>query len=282
MSHCVMSKQVRQGGQAMVELVVMAGVMTAIFTGVWMVGKFHDVQYSTIQAARYAAWERTAHPDSFSDTRLQSQTRARVFVWNQNPYLAADGKPNGSTWVARELNGQWADHKGTLLIERPDWVSVRTSSAALPGRAANAFARTIGSIGSTIGKVTGGEKLDPGGLKTSTVSVKLTDWANLAPKLLPDGMDHLNLTLNEHSALVTDSWDASGPGQTARRVASFTPAAAFDRISGLMRPLTWALSWIEPSFNDFHPGQVCPDVVPADRLAGGNPLPVYVDRRTCS
>ncbi len=272
----------QQRGQAMVELVVMAGVLTAIFTGIWTIGKYHDVQYSTIQAARYAAWERTAHPDSFSDTRLQAQTRARVFMWNQNAYKAADGKLNGSNWTAGELNGQWADHKGTLLIERPDWVSVRTSSGPLPGGAANAVSSTIGKIGATIGAITGGEKLNQGGLYTSNVSVKLTDWANLAPSLLPEGMDHLNLTLNERSALVTDSWDASGPAQAGRRVASFTPAAAFDRISGLLRPITWALSWIEPSFNDFHPGQVCPDIVPVDRLSGGPQLPVYLDRGSCS
>jgi hypothetical protein len=82
--------------------------------------------------------------------------------------------------------------------------------------------------------------------------------------------------------LATDSWDASGPQQAALRTRDFTPTAALERISGILKPLDWALSKIEPSFANFKPGEICPDIVPADRLDPGvSKLPVYSGGGTC-
>ncbi len=267
----------------MIEMLVIAGVLSALFVGIWYLGKFHDIQSSTIQAARYAAWERTAKAPSFTNTQLESQTRARFFTRNQSAFKASDGKPTNSTWTTAEQDAQWADGNGSQrIVDRPSDVSVSTSPGALPGRAGNAIASIIGGIGSTIGAASGGEALNQRGLYTSTVRVRLADLATLSPNVLPDGMNSLNLTLNEKSALVTDSWDASGAVQTARRTRSFTPAGIFSSISGFLAPVTWALSIIEPAFSDFKPGQICPDVVPADRLTGGSNLPAYRGGGSCS
>lgn len=265
----------RERGQAMVEMIVVGGVVSAIFLGIWYLGKFHDIQYSTIQAARYAAWERSAHAPSFSDTRLQSQTRARLFMWNQDAYKAADGKPDGATWDRQ--NGQWQDHaQDKRLVDRPNDVRISTAAGALPGTAAKTISTIFGSISGVIGAITGGEPLNQGGLYTSTVSVKISDLA-----LLDAPLNNLNLTLTEKSALVTDSWDASGAAQTAARTSSFTPAAGLRQIDGLLTPIKMLLSQFEPSFSDFNPGQICPDVVPADRVRGGN-LPVYRGGGACN
>ncbi|AZP11383.1 TadE family protein [Undibacterium parvum] len=75
MKNSTMKYRSRQHGQAMVEMVVIGGVMISIFLGIWYLGKFHDIQYSAIQAARYTAWERTAHSAAFTDATLQAQTR---------------------------------------------------------------------------------------------------------------------------------------------------------------------------------------------------------------
>lgn len=283
MSRIKVAMKTRASGQAMVEMLVIAGVLTALFIGTWYLGKFHDIQSSTIQAARYAAWERTARAPSFTNTQLESQTRARLFTRNQSAYKAVDGKPNGSSWTTAEQDAQWADIAGTKrIVDRPANVSVTTASGALPGRGANAMSTVIGSIGSTIGAVTGGEALNQGGLYTSNVSVQLTDIGTLSSNFLPAGVNSLNLTLNEKSALVTDSWDASGAAQTARRTRSFTPAGIFSRIDGLLAPITWALSIIEPAFSDFKPGQICADIVPADRITGGGNLPAYRGGGACN
>jgi hypothetical protein len=267
----------RERGQAMVEMIVVGGVVSAIFLGIWYLGKFHDIQYSTIQAARYAAWERSAHAPSFSDTRLQSQTRARLFMWNQDAYKAADGKPDGATWGAQ--NGQWQDHaQDKRLIARPNDVRISTAAGALPGTGAKFFENLIGMLSAAGGAITGGEPLNQGGLYTSTVSVKISDVA-----LLEAPLNNLNLTLTERSALVTDNWDASGAAQTAKRTRSFTPAAGMNQIDGLLGPLKMFLSVLEPSFINFNPGQICPDVVPADRVQArrGANLPVYRGGGAC-
>jgi hypothetical protein len=55
-SHQVVSVGTGDGGNGR-DLAVMIG----LFLGIRDIGKFHDIQATTIQAARYAAWERTAH-----------------------------------------------------------------------------------------------------------------------------------------------------------------------------------------------------------------------------
>jgi hypothetical protein len=267
----------KQYGQAMVEMVVIGGVMISIFLGIWYLGKFHDIQYSTIQAARYTAWERTAHSATFTDTTLQAQTRARLFMWDRNAYKSSDGKPNGSSWGGQ--NAQWGDHGDKAafqrLVDKPDDVVIGTTSGAVPSSLAATFDRLLKTVTDVIGAITSGEPLNQGGLVTGTVKVKIANVGILAAPL-----NNLNLNLSEKSVLLTDSWDASGARQTAMRTRSFAPAAALASADAVLAPLKTVLSWLEPSFANFNPGQICPDVVPTDRVNGGN-LPVYAGGGAC-
>lgn len=96
----------RARGQAMVELVV-SGICCLLFLGIWYLGKFHDLQATTIQAARYAAWERTAQSSAqLSDAQLGNQLRARLFSWNRDAYKHTDSKaPSVKIVVAGFLDG---------------------------------------------------------------------------------------------------------------------------------------------------------------------------------
>jgi len=264
-----------QRGQAMVEFIVISGVLIFVSFGIWYVGKYHDIQAATIQAARYAAWERTAHPTSFTDSQIQNQARARVFQWDAKPLAAADGIRNNG-WATE--TSMWRAHDDSKsLVDKPSDVTVTTASGALPGGAANAFSGILGSVTSLTGAISGGEALNKGGFYTSHVSVRIADVASL-----PAPLNSLNLTLHESNALATDSWDASGPQQAALRTRDFTLTSVFAEISPILKPLEWALSKIEPSFLNFHPGQICPDIVPADRLDPGvSKLPVYSGGGSC-
>jgi len=259
-------------GQAMVEMLVVLGFGGALYMGIWYLGKFHDLQSATIQAARYAAWERTVQtPAALSNARLEQQTRARLFMWNENAFKAADGKTNADTWGTQ--NAQWSDHQGRQrLIDRPRDIGVRTASSALPGTGVSIAYNGIAGIGKAVGAITGGEALPQGGLYTSNVRVQVSDIA-----ALPAPLNRLGMVLNETSALVTDNWDASGPQQVAMRTRSYTPGAVMARVGGLMVPLQQGLSVIEPSFSKLRIGQVCPDVVPADRITGNSQAnrPIY-------
>lgn len=266
----------QQHGQAMVELIVISGVMISLFMGIWYLGKFHDIQASTVQAARYAAWERTAHNNSFSDNQLERQTRARLFTWNRDAFKSADGLAAGDAWKTQSSG--WRDHRNQgALIARPGDVQVATSSGPLPGTAAAKTSEILGKLTGAIGAITGGEALNSGGFYKSQVNVKLADVASL-----PAPLNSLNLTLRESSALVTDSWDASGPRQAAMRTRSFAPTAIFEKIQPALEPIKWALSRIERSFENFRPGEICPDIVPADRLGkGATNLPAYRSGTGC-
>jgi hypothetical protein len=268
-------KRAREQGQAMVEAAVILLLVVFLFLGVFYLGKFHDIQASTIQAARYAAWERTVHSQaSLSDTRVQDQARARLFTWNQDPFKSSDGLADNSQWTRQ--TGVWYDHASAQrLIGRPADVTIGTAIGPLPGVAGNAMSSAFGVIGAFSG-LAGGEALPRDGLATSTVAVKL---ANI--DILPAPLNKMDLTLHEQSVVALDSWDASGPRQAALRSRSFTLAGPFTQLDSLLTPVEWALSWIEPSFRDLHIGQVCPDIVPADRLEGAAGLPAYRGGGAC-
>lgn len=269
-----------QRGQAMVEVSVMFGVIVMLFLGIWYLGKFHDIQASTIQSARYAAWERTVHSTgAMNDTKLQDQARARLFTWNKNAFKTTDGAADGSTWSTQ--NAMWLDHANKTsekarLVDRPDDVVIRTSIGPFAGKAEGAISEGMGKLTSLADVVTGGQPLPKGGTATGTVSVKLNNLARL-----PAPLDKLNLTLNESNSLVLDSWDASGANQAALRSRTFTVAGPLTKLSGILGPVEWALSWIEPAFKRLELGQICPDVVPADRVTGGSNLPAYKGGGAC-
>lgn len=264
-----------QRGQALAEFLAVSGILLFLFLGIWYLGKYHDIQASTIQAARYAAWERTAHSSSFSDSQIQDQTRARLFQWDNKALTAADGIKSNA-WGTQTT--MWRAHdNSTSLVNQPTVVTVSTQSGALPGAAANAMTVGLSTITGVLGAVSGGQALNQGGFYTSHVNVQIADVASL-----PAPLNALKLTLHESNAVATDSWDASGPQQVALRTRDFTPTSAFGRIFNLLKPVEWALSIIEPSFSKFDPGQICPDIVPADRLDPGvSKLPVYSGGGSC-
>lgn len=268
-------KRAREQGQAMVEAAVILLVVVFLFLGILYLGKFHDIQASTIQAARYAAWERTVHSQAgLSDTRVQNQARARLFAWNRDPFKSSDGLADNSRWT--QQTAVWYDHAGTQrLIARPSDVTIGTTTGPLPGVAGTTISNVFGIIGAFEG-LAGGEALPRDGLATSNVAVKL---ANI--NLLPAPLNKMDLTLQESSSVALDSWDASGPRQAALRTRGFTLAGPVTQLDGLLTPIEWALSLIEPSFRDLHLGQVCPDIVPADRLQGGAGLPAYRGGGAC-
>lgn len=268
-------KRARQHGQAMVEMAVILLIIVFIFIGIFYLGKFHDIQASTIQSARYAAWERTVHSQAgFSDTRVQNQARARLFTWNRNAFKSSDGLADNSSWTGQ--SAVWYDAAGTQrLIARPGDVTIGTATGSLPGVAAGTVSNVFQRL-SAIASLAGGEALPQGGLATGNVAVKLANVTRL-----PAPLNQLDLTLREQSAVVLDSWDANGPRQAALRSRSFTTAGPISQLNGLLAPAEWGLSLIEPAFRDLHIGQVCPDIVPADRLEGQAGLPAYRGGGAC-
>lgn len=260
----------------MVEAAVMLGIVVLLFLGIFYLGKFHDIQATTIQAARYAAWERTVHSQGgMNDVRVQDQARARLFTWNRDPFKSSDGLSDAKAWTNQ--TAVWYDvGRRQRLIDRPRDVVIGTGSGPMPGKAAGVIADGFGKFSGVLDRITGGEPLPKGGLVTGNVTVKL---ANVGA--LPAPLNKLDLTLRENAAVAIDSWDASGPVQAALRARTFTLAGPLTEVDAILDPVLWAVSWIEPAFKNLHFGQVCPDIVPADRLEGGGVLPAYSGGGAC-
>ncbi len=265
-----------QRGQAMVEMVAMSGVATLLFLGIWYIGKYHDIQASTIQAARYLAWERTVHsPSDVSDPTLQLQTRARLFTFNQNAYKATDSKPDGSNFGRQSSN--WDVHSNKArLVDRPNGVITNTRVEGLPGLAAAAISEALALLTKVGGTLTSGEALPRGGMYTGTVTVAVNNVT-----ALPAPLNTLNLKLKESHSVLTNSWDANGPEQAANRTRPFAPASALTQLNPVLKPLFIIVSVIEPDLREFKPGQICPDIVPNDRVEGNNNLPAYAGAQKC-
>jgi hypothetical protein len=266
------AKQARQAGQAIVETIVIFGVVVLVFLSILYLGKFHDVQASTIQAARYASWERTALGPGFTDTELAQQTRSRLFQWNDDAFKASDGVANGTDWGHQNAN--WKDHGDSQrLVDKAADVSVSTKYFdALPGSAPAKLKEIANEIGTQISKLVCpcAWPIDKGGMYTSEVTVKLNDI-----RALPAPLNELGLNLKEKTSLVTDSWDASSPAQAAERTKAFTTSERITNLTKTLSPsVKEAMTTLEPNFAKLHPGQVCTDVMPADRVSEGS-LPAY-------
>jgi hypothetical protein len=268
----------RQRGQAIVETLVVAGIAVLLMLGIWYLGKFHDMQAATITAARYTAWERTAQDTGqLSNARLQEQVRMRLYTWNANAFRDDDGRNVNANSAAAGLPANWTAHDGsTRLIARPADIQVSTADSGMPGRAQAAIDSAFGMLTGVLSAATGGERLPPGGMTRGTVRVQL---ANVAA--LPAPLNQLNLSLTETSAVVSEAWDASGPRQAAERSRTYVAAGIFGNADALLGPVRFSLSLLEPSFSDFDPGGICPDIVPDDRLSSRTQRERYRGAQPC-
>lgn len=266
----------RQRGQAIAEIVAIVGVSVMLMLGIWYLGKFHDIQAATINAARYAAWERTAQgTGQLSEADLANQVRARLFTWRTTAFQDADGRTAASRDNNRPAN--WQEHEDNeSLIESSNDIQVSTRSTGLPGTVQAAMTQALSTISGLLSAVTGGERLPAGGMMSATVRVRIDDVDSL-----PELWNTWNINLTETSAVVVEGWDASGPQQAAERSRSYVLLGALGEAEVILEPLTTIMSLVEPDFRELELGNICPDIVPQDRVQGGTVLAQYQGAREC-
>lgn len=115
-------------GQAMVEMaIIAAAILVPLLLLIPLLGKQIDIKHSSVQAARYEAWEYTVwysgngeRPDGFhapseqpvkSTTNTQRESRRRFFSDNTLPITAADS----GGWQQADSNPLWKDHTDELI-----------------------------------------------------------------------------------------------------------------------------------------------------------------------
>ncbi|HWT71543.1 MAG TPA: TadE family protein [Oxalicibacterium sp.] len=234
----------KSGGQAMVELVIVAGfVLVPLFLAIPLIGKYLDMRSSAVQAARYAAWERTV---------WYGGSAASSLGW-----LGASNFKNSSKAL-------WQDRQSQQMLVNYDDLQNTIGSAQAPGTL-NVILDPIANLAATLGPFT----LEMKGLYSATVSMKVRDI----------DYDHFLLknstaSFHETNVLLANGWSADGPDDPSKtsvkqQVKGLVPTSILNaEIAGVnvMEYVLKALSVFLPEASKLEPGKIEPDKVPADRL----------------
>ncbi|WP_414040861.1 hypothetical protein ACJU26_01825 [Acidithiobacillus sp. M4-SHS-6] len=205
----------RETGQSLVEFVVVAGLVLVplLLMGVY-VGKWAYLQDRSIEAARYAAWERvvsrSAPPQDRSwsalksDADLQNEVAIRFFG-SRNERLTA---VTGSASAVQTAGGSSREpllhkHDGQpLLVEREKNIQVATEDRSFRGGWVTGAMNAFGNIP--------GNPLHMTGPTVATISVTA---AGIPQRLFAEVGLQNPLKFTAQAAVLMDPWSANGPGE---------------------------------------------------------------------
>lgn len=282
-----------QNGQALIEFTIAAAaLLVPLFLMLAYVAKYHDMQSATIQAARYAAWERTVY---FGGQTWECNYDDKTY--------RAKGKPSDAKWACgtawksdadirndvgrRFFKGSWlSSGLDDAVDERPFWSDLAGSPLLKDYQQGSSANTTPGGANKVLDIVYNDAigaaadffsdekivKLDMANLYTSSVTFTPTDtWA------VSQAFKNSNplSDLKEKNVLVANGWSANGKNFVAAQIQPYTPSnilnnADFKRGWG---GFTTLASLVFPEFKTLEltaslkPAHA--DKVPPDRLSGG-------------
>jgi hypothetical protein len=195
----------------MVEFLVAAIVVVPLFILVPLIGKYLDVKQSSIAASRKLAFECTVRYEDCAslDTNpaFADEIRTRFFSGNGNEVLSND-RPAADALTDAAGNPMWVDRQGRPLLERFSDVGIRADQRNLD----------VGAVAAVdlpqVGPRQFGLDLNRG-LFDARVQVRLSR-ANGGANFLTQ-LDSLALTMQHHTAILTNAWAAAGPGSRGDR-----------------------------------------------------------------
>lgn len=250
-----------QRGQALLEFLVGAVALVALLAAIVVTARLQDVQWATISASRYAAFEHAMRGSRLAAADLQGHVRSRFFEPADVPLRTADVRRDDARWRAVVAN--WTDRspRANALVERPADVVLATGEADPPGAAAR-LASTVATLADRAALAAGGRfDVNRRGYVSAEVAVRIAPLVSEAAPL-----SRLNLVLRERTTVLGDSWASSGPEQVAERAAAFVPTAPLRALRPVLGALRWALRLFEPAFDSLCLGRIDPELVPVDRL----------------
>lgn len=290
-----------QRGQALIEFTIAAAMLLVpLFFMIAYVAKYHDMQSASIQAARYAAWERTVYfggaswecsydSESYraknqpggvnwacgtawkSDAAIQSEVGRRFFA---DAGEGLDGDANAP-------KPMWHDHAGVPLLAT---YGQEISTAQTPGGANKVLGFVWNDVLGKISEFIGGAtfKLHMDSLYTAGVSFNPSNTSAMSRVF---GVGEVLPPLNEKNVLVANGWSTNGKDFVAEKIQMFSPANVVNKptFNTVWDTGTWLLSYAFPEFGKlkgFFMAGLKPehaDSVPGDRVSGGiTPPPVRI------
>ena len=227
-----------QFGQSLVEFAIGSAALLLLLLGVITLSGFQEVERRGSGAARMVAFESAWQPLGASP----QESSQRVFAQHYDDSALLDAV-------------------GRARYVMPGDVSVSRGSGPAPGLAAEATTLLLAPLRASEAFVGGNIDLESGGYVSGHVA------AHLAPhRWLPEPFDSLDLSLQQQYAILTDSWNGSGPRHVRERTASLIPTQSLSSITAIWRGLAAPLSIVEPSIDKLCLGLIEPDAIPEDRL----------------
>jgi hypothetical protein len=198
-------------GQALIEFLVAALVLIPLFMLVPLVGKYLDIKQATIAASRKLAFECTVRYQDCANLNgnpsFADEIRTQVFSGDTSPVLSND-RPARDALGAGDGKPLWVDSQGRPLLENYHDVGIR------------ADAGNVDVGGSLLGQLVsfgpGAFGLDPTqGLFNARVQVQLSPTKGGTS--FSDQLQSLVLKMQFHTAILTNAWNANGPGSKANK-----------------------------------------------------------------
>ncbi len=257
----------RESGQSMVELLVAAALVLipmALLTT--LLGKYISLQQNTLEAARNAAFARTAWSQSNdrgnapgvqtnqqSNASIDAKTVIRFFG-TQNTDLSSTAT-GSAQYTPRVL---WTRNDGKALLPQYSDIQVHL----LQGSPGDPVDQALETALQGVGLISdgGATRLDFQGLFTATATADPVPGSFLHP------FNQMNLQFSSSDTLLADSWSAQGPKEVLAQTQNTLPLGepALRTFIQTERPLVSDL-------DDLHLEKVLsdnPGELPADRLGG--------------
>ncbi len=285
-----------QRGQAMTEFTIAAAcVLVPLFLMLPFLGKFMDMKATSIQAARYAAWERTVWYGSDqwesgqkTDQQIKNEVVQRFFNDTADKALTSSdlNSPAGSP------KALWTDHAGATILGNTNSTSAVSSTPGTINTYLAIFRNGVNLVGAVLDTKF---KLDTSSLYTSTVTLTAakTDAMALAwnGDVLKGGNVGLTApTFTERNVLVANGWSANGPAFVKKQTEGLAVFNVFNRppVSNVIGTVQKVVGIFveELDSSSLKVGvEIKPDLVPPDRLSAAavtavKPVPVPTPRKT--
>lgn len=230
-----MNRCSRECGSALVETAVLMLVMLPVVFAMALMGNLVDLKQTTEQAARYVAWESTVETPN---------TQSLSIPLVNNRFYESAGNPIQSAAIPLSVNSLWGSQTSNAvamsssfeLKVKADSLYVNSAQYNSVPSAAMRVGQAVSRSGMLLEGVAGNSwDLTANGVSSSTVGVVIenNEWIPSAGNVCSDSV---RVTcVGSRSAILNDSWSASGNEQAAQRIRSLMPAT-------VLQPLGRAVS----------------------------------------
>lgn len=263
----------------MVEFLIAATlVLIPMFLIVPLLGKYMDLKATAIQAARYAAWERTVYFNSTDwpaadkdDLKIQREIQQRFFSNTATAKLqSTDGNTTGWGGGPKPL---WRDRAGNpMLVTYDSNVTQGVTKDDTPGLINDILDPVVSAISFVGGLLGAAFVLDMQSQYTATVNVQTVPTRPIKQVINTTAATGAATPLfSEKNVLIANGWSANGATQVKKQTEGLTPTSFLQRspISDVLTVIQYLAYVFAPELNPNHlklGGEIQPDVVPDDRL----------------